>query len=117
LTFTARLFAAMLLCAALTAPARGKGAAIQAMQDYMEVAPYEAGIILPQQLAKDVFESVAFIDTRDAAQLAEGSIPGVRNIEWREVLGFATEQGMRDGGAGTDKQSAGEARAGADFQC
>lgn len=52
----------------------------------MEFSTYEAGIIVPQQLSKDVFESVVFIDTRDAAQFAKGTIPGARHIEWREVL-------------------------------
>lgn len=52
----------------------------------MEFAPYEAGIIVPQQLTKDVFEGVIFIDTRDAGQFAKGTIPNARHIEWREVL-------------------------------
>jgi rhodanese-related sulfurtransferase len=46
----------------------------------------EASIIVPQQLTKEIFDSVEFVDTRDAAQFAAGSIPGARNIEWREVL-------------------------------
>ncbi len=52
----------------------------------MEFSTYEAGIIVPQQLSKDIFDSVVFIDTRDAGQFAKGTIPGARNIEWREVL-------------------------------
>jgi rhodanese-related sulfurtransferase len=63
-----------------------ENAAVKAMQEYMEFAPYEAGIIVPQQLTKDVFEGVVFIDTRDARQFAKGTIPGARHIEWREVL-------------------------------
>ena len=59
---------------------------VKAMQDYLEFAPYEAGIIVPQQLTKDVFDSVVFFDTRDAGQFAKGTIPGARNLEWREVL-------------------------------
>lgn len=86
MTFAIRLIAAALLGTALAAPIRAESPAVKAMQDYMEFAPYEAGIIVPQQLAKDVFESVVFIDTRDAGQFAKGSIPGARNIEWREVL-------------------------------
>lgn len=66
-------------------------AAVKAMQEYMEFSPYEAGIILPQQLAKDVFDSVVFIDARSAAQFTQGSIPGAKNIEWREVLGRIDE--------------------------
>lgn len=47
---------------------------------------YEAGIIVPQQIDKDVFENVVFIDTRDAEQFEAATIPGAVNIEWREVL-------------------------------
>lgn len=66
--------------------ATAENAAVKAMQEYMEFAPYEAGIIVPQQLTKDVFEGVIFIDTRDAGQFAKGTIPNARHIEWREVL-------------------------------
>lgn len=33
-----------------------------------------------------MFENALFVDTRDAGQLAEATIPGAVNIEWREVL-------------------------------
>lgn len=78
--------AALLGVTLLVGPAAAESPAIKAMQDYMEFAPYEAGIIVPQQLSKEIFDSVVLIDTRDAAQFAAGSIPGARNIEWREVL-------------------------------
>jgi len=80
-----RLLLLLLLLVTPTS-ATAENAAVKAMQEYMEFAPYEAGIIVPQQLATDVFESVVFIDTRDAGQFAKGTIPGARNIEWREVL-------------------------------
>ncbi len=85
------LLGAILPLVLLAGTALAESPAIKAMQEYMEFSPYEAGIILPQQLAKDVFESVVFIDTRDAAQFAKGSIPGARHIEWREVLGRINE--------------------------
>jgi rhodanese-related sulfurtransferase len=91
MTLAIRLFAVFLLSAALAGPVRAENPAVMAMQEYMDFAPYEAGIIVPQQLAKDVFESVVFIDTRDAGQFAKGSIPGARNIEWREVVGRMSE--------------------------
>jgi len=72
--------------ALFASPAAAESPAIKAMQDYMEFSAYEAGIIVPQQLSKEIFDSVVFIDTRDAAQFAAGTIPGARNIEWREVL-------------------------------
>jgi len=81
-----RLSAALLAAALLAIPAAAESPVVAAMQEYMEFSTYEAGIILPQQLSKDIFDSVVFIDTRDAGQFAKDSIPGARNIEWREVL-------------------------------
>jgi rhodanese-related sulfurtransferase len=60
--------------------------AIEAMQEYMDFANYEAGIIVPEQLSQEVFESILFIDTRDEGQYKAGTIPGAVNIEWRQVL-------------------------------
>ena len=80
-----RLLVALALIGAPIA-ARAENPAVKAMQEYMEFAPYEVGIILPQQLTKEIFQSVVFIDTRDAGQFAKGTIPGARNVEWREVL-------------------------------
>ena len=68
------------------APALAQDAAIDAMQEYMMFSEYESGIILPQQIDREVFETALFVDTRDAGQFEEGTIPGAVNIEWREVL-------------------------------
>lgn len=86
MTILNRLSAAMVVATLLASPAAAESPVVAAMQEYMEFSTYEAGIILPQQLSKDIFDSVVFIDTRDAGQFAKGSIPGARNIEWREVL-------------------------------
>ena len=59
---------------------------IEAMQDYMMFQEYTAGIILPQQLDKSVFDAALFIDTRSEGQFVAGTIPGAINIEWRVVL-------------------------------
>ncbi len=67
-------------------PGAAQDAAIEAMQEYMMFSEYEAGIILPPQIDQEVFESVLFVDTRDAEQYAAATIPGAVNIEWREVL-------------------------------
>lgn len=61
-------------------------AAIEAMQDYLMFAEETAGIILPQQIDRTVFDNALFVDTRSAAQHAEATIPGAIHIEWREVL-------------------------------
>lgn len=66
--------------------AQDREAAVEAMQDYLMFSDYEAGIILPQQIDKDVFASVLFVDTRDSEQYEAATIPGAVNIEWREVL-------------------------------
>lgn len=75
------------LCLSLSSPALAQqDAAIEAMQDYLMFAEETAGIILPQQIDRTVFENALFIDTRSAAQHAEATIPGAIHIEWREVL-------------------------------
>ena len=68
------------------APALAQDAAIDAMQEYMMFSEYESGIILPQQIDREVFETALFVDTRDADQFEKATIPGAVNIEWREVL-------------------------------
>ncbi len=68
------------------APALAQDAAVEAMQEYMMFSEYESGIILPQQIDQTVFETALFVDTRDAGQFEEATIPGAVNIEWREVL-------------------------------
>jgi rhodanese-related sulfurtransferase len=73
------------------APASAENPGIKAMQERMECTPYEASIVVPQQLTKDVFEIVVFIDTRDAGQFAQRTIPGARTIAWREVLTRSTD--------------------------
>ena len=78
------LFKTSALIAALAAPLTADELADEII-GYMDFATYEAGIILPEQLTKDVFHSVFFVDTRDAAQFAEETIPGAINIEWREI--------------------------------
>jgi len=80
------LFPPLVVVTLLAAPAAAQETAVEAMQEYMEFSNYEAGIILPQQITREIFDSVAFIDTRDAAQFEASTIPGAVNIEWREVL-------------------------------
>ncbi|MEZ5752699.1 MAG: rhodanese-like domain-containing protein [Paracoccaceae bacterium] len=77
---------AVILALGLATPALANDAAIDGMQEYLDFADYEAGIILPQQIDQTVFEAATFIDTRDAGQFDAGTIPGAVNIEWREVL-------------------------------
>jgi rhodanese-related sulfurtransferase len=69
-----------------TAARADQQVAIDVMAEYMMFQEYESGIIMPQQIDRSIFESVTFIDTRDADQFEAGTIPGARHIEWREVL-------------------------------
>lgn len=69
-----------------TTPSLAQEAAVEAMQEYLMFQDYGSGIIVPQQIDQTVFETALFVDTRDAAQFAEATIPGAVNIEWREVL-------------------------------
>jgi len=64
---------------------------IEARQEYLDFARYDAGIMLPEQLAKDVFEQVLFVDARDAGQCEKETIPGAVNIEWRRILARCDE--------------------------
>ncbi|WP_243612312.1 rhodanese-like domain-containing protein [Shimia aestuarii] len=83
---------AMLVAATLALPAFADEEAVaEAITDYMDFATYEAGIILPQQLDRDVFEAATFVDTRSADQFEAGHIPGATHIEWREVPGRIDE--------------------------
>ncbi len=86
------------LLAVMASPVAAQEAAVaEAVQGYMDFATYEQGIILPQQIDADVFAAAVFVDTRDAAQFAQGHIAGAVNIEWREVparLGELPEAGM-----------------------
>ncbi len=87
----APIFVAALSLSLLAVSARAQEAAVEAMQEYMEFSNYEAGIIVPQQITKDIFDSVVFVDTRGVAQFEEATIPGAVNIEWREALGRIDE--------------------------
>lgn len=61
-------------------PAFAQDAAIEVMQEYLMFSEYEAGIILPPQIDQAVFESVLFVDTRDAEQFEAATIPGAIHI-------------------------------------
>lgn len=87
----APIFVAALSLSLLAVSARAQEAAVEAMQEYMEFSNYEAGIIVPQQITKDIFDSVVFVDTRGVTQFEEATIPGAVNIEWREALGRIDE--------------------------
>ncbi len=63
----------------------------EAMQDYADFAPYNAGVILPEQITSDIFPAITFIDTRRRDDFEAGTIEGAQHIEWREVFGRLEE--------------------------
>ena len=79
------LILSLALIAPLT-PAVADDSSLDAMRDYMDFATPLEGIILPGQIDETVFQAATFIDARSAEEHATGTIPGARNIEWREVL-------------------------------
>ncbi|MDU8928991.1 rhodanese-like domain-containing protein [Alisedimentitalea sp. MJ-SS2] len=66
-------------------------AVAEAITDYMDFATETAGIILADQIDKDVFEAATFFDVRSAVEYKKGHIPGARNIEWRSLPGRIDE--------------------------
>jgi len=79
---------ACLLCIAtlVPVPALAEDALREAMEDYTGFAPYDAGIILPAQITKDIQGSFTFIDTRTADEYTTQTIKDAQHIEWREVF-------------------------------
>ena len=73
------------------ATAASEEALLEAITSYMDFATYDSVIIMPDQMDRLVFDSAMIVDTRDAAQFAEGHIPGAVNIEWRAVPGRLDE--------------------------
>lgn len=58
---------------------------IATLQDYMEMAPFGDGVIMPAQLA-EMKNEVILVDARQAADYAKHHIPGAINIDWRFVM-------------------------------
>lgn len=77
---------ALLVALLLATPAVADESAVaEAIQGYMDFATEAEGIILPQQLTKDVFDKVFFVDVRGAEAFEAGTIAGAINIDWRQV--------------------------------
>lgn len=64
---------------------------IETLDEYAGFAPYDAGIILPEQITPDVFGDFTFIDTRNAEAFGTATISGAQNIEWRAVFARVDE--------------------------
>ena len=85
-----------LALAAVTPAARAQDEALRdAILDYMDFATYHQGILQPEQIDRALFETATFVDARDAAEFADGHIPGAVNIDWRA---FPREAGGLPGG-------------------
>jgi len=65
--------------------------AIDALEEYMEFAPYSAGALSPDQLQEEDYGEFLIIDTRNEGQYSAGHIPQAINIEWRDILSHRDE--------------------------
>jgi rhodanese-related sulfurtransferase len=75
-----------LLCMSLPVWADDKAKLIDELSGYLEFVDYGGGTIFAEQIPKSEYAKMMVIDARDAAQYAQGHIPGAVNIEWRQVL-------------------------------
>lgn len=58
---------------------------IMALQDYMEMAAFGDGVIMPEQFAQ-IRNDAFIIDARQASDYAEHHIPGAVHIDWRFIM-------------------------------
>jgi rhodanese-related sulfurtransferase len=86
---------ALLLAFALATPlatlAAGNPVVQKAVEDYMDFTEYSSSLIWPEQIPEEDWKRLYLIDARDAAQYAQGHIPGAINIEWRQVVAQRNE--------------------------
>ena len=85
-----QVFATAVLIGLATLPARADDLEDEVL-GYMDFATETQGIILPEQITREIFEAVHFVDTRSAEAHARGTIPGARHINWRELPGRMDE--------------------------
>ena len=80
---------ALSLAMALTANvalADNKAIAIDEMEGYLAFVEYGGGVIFAEQIPAEEWPKLLVIDARDAAQFANGHIPGAIHMDWRQVL-------------------------------
>lgn len=77
-------------CTALPAFA-ADGAAVKAMEEYLDFVDYGGNTIFPEQIPVDDWKKFYVIDARDADQYKKEHIPGAVNIEWRQALARRNE--------------------------
>jgi rhodanese-related sulfurtransferase len=85
------LFLAFALAAPLATLAADNPAVQKAVEDYMDFTEYSSSLIWPEQIPEEDWKRLYLIDARDAAQYAQGHIPGAINIEWRQVVAQRNE--------------------------
>lgn len=81
-----------LVCIAWASSAVGqRGAAVEAMQEYMDFAEYGEGAIATEQILDAGVAAFTFVDVRSPVQYQAEHIPGAMNIEWRQILARRAE--------------------------
>lgn len=76
---------------AIPATASDQDVVHEAISEYADFAPYDAGIILPTQITDDIIEGFVFIDTRSQEEYSAGTIDGARHMEWRDIFSRVDE--------------------------
>jgi len=87
---TTRPIAVMLTIAATLIAGPAAATDTEAMEAYLDFVEYHGATIAPAQIPAEDWSRFFIIDARDAAQFADGHIPGAHNIEWRRVLAERT---------------------------
>ncbi len=85
------ILATILLCSQPAQADSETEAALQALQSYIEFAPYSAGALSPEQLEQEGYERFLIIDTRNRGQYENGHLPNAIHIEWRDILAHRNE--------------------------
>lgn len=63
----------------------------EAVEAYLDFTEYSSSLIWPEQIPAEDWKHLYLIDARDAAQYAQGHIPGAINIEWRQAVAHRNE--------------------------
>lgn len=85
------LFFALAFALPLAARADANPAVQEAVGAYLDFTEYSSSLIWPEQIPAEDWKHLYLIDARDAAQYAQGHIPGAINIEWRQAVAHRSE--------------------------
>lgn len=73
-------------CLPIAAQAQADKATLNAIEGCFDFVDAHAGTILPEQIPAEDYKKFFVLDVRDAGQFVKEHVPGVTNIEWRQVF-------------------------------